>query len=177
MSSVPGGGWYAELHVFPLHPIQPKEKQLALPNKGKFTGHDRHVPCFLSGSQKEWIRLSHAILNHHPLTEKKEAMLVLHDIHIQDSNSYNYETSVLSYRVLLLNSVKKENTNNANNNNNILDNISNLCHLTNNKRAIRISPEDMVAGSNEERKRSYFEVTRAFMSKFRSTCLAERPIM
>lgn len=164
MSVVPGGGWYAEKYVFPLHPIQPsdntKKSGYYLPNNGKFTGHDRHVPSLLSGTQNEWIRIAHALLQH-PLEEDQ---LALHDMHVQDESSYEHENNVISYRAL------------SNNPKNLL--LPKLCHVTKNKRAIRISPEDVSdkLENNGQQQQSFSEFTRSFMSKWRSACLVDRPI-
>jgi len=85
-------------------------------------------------------------------------MLALHDLHIQDEGSYVYESTVISYRAL------KNDWRNLE--------VPKLCEVTEGKRAIRISPEDV----GEEVKGSFSEFARGFMSKWRANCLVDRPI-
>ena len=55
------GGWMSDNDVFPMG-ITPTEG-LILPNKGRFTGHERHVPSLLSGSAEEWKRMAKDLLD------------------------------------------------------------------------------------------------------------------
>jgi len=49
------GGWMSDMDTFPLH-IKPEEG-LRMPNGGRFTCHDAHVPALMSGSKSEWNRM------------------------------------------------------------------------------------------------------------------------
>jgi len=49
-----GGGWMTDIDTFPLN-IMP---ETTLPNQGKFTGYNWHVPSLLSGSALEWNRMT-----------------------------------------------------------------------------------------------------------------------
>lgn len=55
-----GGGWLCDYDVFPLSLTG--EKGLTLPNDGKFTAHDGPVPSLLSGSHREWDRVSRLLV-------------------------------------------------------------------------------------------------------------------
>jgi len=152
MSTIRGGGWFSEYHVFPLHPILNCTNIFSLPNKGKFSSFDRHVPSFMSGSQSEWERVAHALIDH----PEKTDLLALHDMHIRDPNSYIYENSVVLFR-------------------DVSHLPSNLCKITKNKRAVRISTEDFIQSS--QKVQPYVDVIRSFLSHWRLKCVKTKPII
>jgi len=51
-----GGGWMSDYDTMPLY-SNPAES-LTLPNNGKFTSYQQHVPALVSGSEREWDRMS-----------------------------------------------------------------------------------------------------------------------
>ncbi len=55
------GGWLCDYDTFPLN-VQ-VEDGVTLPNAGKFTSFEAHVPSLLSGSPEEWRKLTQALLN------------------------------------------------------------------------------------------------------------------
>jgi len=57
-----GGGWMSDFDTYPLH-SQPLRDGVDLPNNGKFTDYERHVPCLLSGSKAEWDRMVELLLS------------------------------------------------------------------------------------------------------------------
>lgn len=62
MAAHGNGGWMADIDLFPMG-ITPGEG-FSLPNDGRFTSSDLHVPSLLSGSPEEWRRMSTAILDY-----------------------------------------------------------------------------------------------------------------
>jgi len=51
-----GGGWMSDYDTMPLY-SNPAES-LTLPNDGKFTSYQRHVPALIVGNTSEWDRMS-----------------------------------------------------------------------------------------------------------------------
>lgn len=153
MSTITGGGWFSEYHLFPLYPNLNETNVHSLPNRGKFTSFDRHVPTFMSGNQWEWTRMAHALINH-PAQSDMHALI---DMHQQNPKSYFYENSVVLFR-------------------DVYNIPGNICEITKDKRAVRISPEDFMQISQNNK--PFVDVVRSFMSKWRSTCLSStNPIM
>merc|ERR1712176_164413 len=54
--AVVGGGWMSDYDTMPTN--FPMDEAIHLPNGGKFTSFESHVPCLLSGSEDEWNRVS-----------------------------------------------------------------------------------------------------------------------
>jgi len=76
------GGWMSDMDTFPLY-INP-DVGWVIPNRGKFTCHDGHVPALLSGSKSEWNRMAGLIMdtwNEHD--EKYTDMLVLRSVQMK----------------------------------------------------------------------------------------------
>lgn len=61
MDMVMGGGWFSDYDTFPLN-IKVKDG-FELPNGGKFTSNEQHVPSLQSASAKEWTRLTRAMIH------------------------------------------------------------------------------------------------------------------
>jgi len=61
MSSV-GGGWFSDLFVLPLFPIQNKEDFSSLPNNGEFTSYNGHIPSLFSGRKQAWDNVLHQFM-------------------------------------------------------------------------------------------------------------------
>jgi len=92
-----GGGWMSDYDVLPLN----MPPSFELPNDGQFTGYERHVPCLLSGSAKEWDRMSNLVINsfrNHP-NEFWSDMYALKEIH-DTTNSYFYREEATYLRTL-----------------------------------------------------------------------------
>ena len=64
-----GGGWMSDCDVLPTNFLI--KEGLVLPNGGKFTSFQRHVPCLLSGSQGEWMRVTNLLVDAIPRTREK----------------------------------------------------------------------------------------------------------
>jgi len=77
-----GGGWMSDYDAFPVQ-SQPFVDAAKLPNEGKFTGFNNHVPCLVSGSAPEWDRLSAFMFNSYMghTTEFWSDMYALLEIH------------------------------------------------------------------------------------------------
>jgi len=59
--AVSGGGWMSDYDVLPLS-VDLKRHGMNLPNEGKLTTYAKHAPCLVSGSAKEWNRVSSLLL-------------------------------------------------------------------------------------------------------------------
>ena len=64
-----GGGWMSDYDVLPTN--FPIEDGLVLPNGGNFTSFQAHVPCLMSGSQEEWSRVTHLLMDAFPRSIEK----------------------------------------------------------------------------------------------------------
>ena len=73
MATVEGGGWMSDYDVMPTN--FPKKDILELPNKGKFSSFQVHVPCLLSGTQDEWLRVTKLLVDAIPRTDKEFGMI------------------------------------------------------------------------------------------------------
>lgn len=60
MDMVMKGGWFSDYDTFPLN-IK-VENGFELPNGGKFTSNEQHVPSLQSASAEEWTRLTRAMI-------------------------------------------------------------------------------------------------------------------
>merc|ERR1719469_1440902 len=80
MASLDNGGWMSDYDTFPL---QIRHTLTRLPNNGRFTSNQRHVPSLISGSQPEWnrmVKLLFASYQSHTNTFWSD-MRALEDIH------------------------------------------------------------------------------------------------
>ena len=75
-----GGGWMSDYDTMPLH-SNPSES-LTLPNNGKFTSYQMHVPALIVGNKNEWERMSKNMYEFYNKHDKQfySDMLALRDI-------------------------------------------------------------------------------------------------
>ena len=84
------GGWMSDNDVFPTGITVTYGTNL--PNDGKFTDWDIHVPSLLSGSSEEWNRMTSLVLTH-AIEEVQHSkwysdMECLRDLHAEDPKLY-----------------------------------------------------------------------------------------
>jgi len=58
--SVAGGGWMCDYDTFPTN--FPTDEVKKLPNEGKFTSFESHVPSLMSGTAAEWTRVAELLV-------------------------------------------------------------------------------------------------------------------
>ena len=95
------GGWMSDFDVIPLEISASAGK--VLPNGGRFTAYDRHVPSLLSGTADEWNRMSQKVLQKGIANMRKENreriisdMFVMREIHLSSPNEY-YKQETKAY--------------------------------------------------------------------------------
>eukprot|EP00521_Asterionellopsis_glacialis_P009514 CAMPEP_0195286960 /NCGR_PEP_ID=MMETSP0707-20130614/4217_1 /TAXON_ID=33640 /ORGANISM="Asterionellopsis glacialis, Strain CCMP134" /LENGTH=561 /DNA_ID=CAMNT_0040346665 /DNA_START=186 /DNA_END=1868 /DNA_ORIENTATION=- len=95
MASHGKGGFMSDYDTFPLG----LQATHALPNDGKFTSFQRHVPALISGSAPEWERMAKAVMEmaiSHQKDDFYSDMLALNDIYNADETSYLQEELVVA---------------------------------------------------------------------------------
>lgn len=68
-----GGGWMSDYDTVPLN-MNAEDFGKELPNDGRFTTYQRHVPSLIVGNNEEWKRVSQALL-HEGVVAKNNAKL------------------------------------------------------------------------------------------------------
>ena len=68
-----GGGWMSDYDTVPLN-MNAEDFGKDLPNDGRFTTYQRHVPSLIVGNNEEWDRVSQALL-HEGVVAKNNANL------------------------------------------------------------------------------------------------------
>jgi len=77
MDLIGEGGWLCDYDTFPLN-IQ-VEDGFELPNNGKFTSYEAHVPSLLSGSAEEWRLLTQTLMDE---SERYKGDEILSDMNV-----------------------------------------------------------------------------------------------
>ena len=83
--AIAGGGWMADMDTFPTN--FPMEEGLILPNNGKFTSFQSHVPSLISAGANEWTRISKFLVEAIPISnqEFKSDMMILYDLRLREN--------------------------------------------------------------------------------------------
>ena len=58
-----GGGWMADYDTFPTNFPKSEGHMRNLPNGGKFTSFEAHVPSLMSGTADEWLRVTKLLID------------------------------------------------------------------------------------------------------------------
>lgn len=97
--SARGGGWMADFDSFPLN-IDPNMYGRTLPNEGKFTSYDGHIPHLVSGTSEEFDRMIDLLYDSFQKNSYKfwSDMLALLDIHSNNNDSFLYLSETTSPR-------------------------------------------------------------------------------
>jgi len=98
MATHGSGGWLTDYDTFPIGITT--LTGLNLPNEGKFTSYEQHVPSLMSGNGEEWNRVTNIVLER-ALKEKDSNeitiysdMLALFDLHKEDAESVLFTDDV-----------------------------------------------------------------------------------
>lgn len=99
MASHGSGGWMAEYDTFPMGITV--TTGFNLPNNGRFTAYEMHIPSLLSGTAKEWERVSQLVLGQVENEMKNPVgtvqrngysdMMALKDIHDENGESVIFQ--------------------------------------------------------------------------------------
>jgi len=106
-----GGGWMCDYDTFPTN--FPMDEMENLPNKGKFTSFENHVPSLMSGTEKEWMRVTKLLVDAIPriparVKSDMHAFLVLKDEKKHKVNFRNAMGPVFPYKNKLYAEVPRE---------------------------------------------------------------------
>jgi len=77
--AISGGGWMSDHDTFPAN--FPMNEGIDLPNGGKFTSFQAHIPALMSGSAVEWDRVSKLLIDAIPRVAEN---IVTSDMHAFD---------------------------------------------------------------------------------------------
>jgi len=93
-----GGGWMSDYDTFPTN--FPTVEGLNLPNGGKFTSFEDHIPCLLSGSANEWTRVSRLLMDavHRVEIEPKSDMHTFELIRGDENHGVDYRERTANLR-------------------------------------------------------------------------------
>jgi len=96
------GGWMVDYDVIPTG--MDITRGLDLPNDGKFTSYNYHVPALMSGNTEEWARVSHLVLDQVTKGERDPIegipnieysdMKAVKDLHKEDAKSLIFEDQI-----------------------------------------------------------------------------------
>mmetsp|Transcript_41692 Transcript_41692/g.50762 ORF Transcript_41692/g.50762 Transcript_41692/m.50762 type:complete len:337 (+) Transcript_41692:38-1048(+) len=92
-------GFMSDYDTFPLGGME-VDFGYNLPNDGKFTSYQRHVPALLSGTASEWERVAKRVLNvavEHGNDRFYSDMFALRDLYYEDPSSYIQESRLAAY--------------------------------------------------------------------------------
>lgn len=94
--SASGGGWMSDFDTYPLY-SKPGKDGWNLPNDGRFTCHERHVPCLISGSKEEWDRMVDLLISSYKRhrTEFWTDMRALLEISLDDGDNFIQQKGVM----------------------------------------------------------------------------------
>ena len=86
-----GGGWMSDIDTFPTH--FPIEEAMTLPNNGKFTSFQGHVPGLLSASADEWTRVANIMVEDIPTSKQGHPsdMMILLDLYQQGTHDIDFK--------------------------------------------------------------------------------------
>eukprot|EP00457_Paulinella_chromatophora_P008157 gb/GEZN01008186.1/.p1 GENE.gb/GEZN01008186.1/~~gb/GEZN01008186.1/.p1 ORF type:complete len:312 (-),score=14.79 gb/GEZN01008186.1/:340-1275(-) len=83
-----GGGWAADIDVVPI--ALPASIAFNLPNHGKFSIYCGFVPCLISGTAEEYLRVSHLLANLPWREHKKNRFTVKGKDHVSDMHGLSF---------------------------------------------------------------------------------------
>lgn len=89
--AVEGGGWMSDYDTFPTN--FPMEEGTVLPNEGKFTSFQAHVPALISASADEWFRVAALMIEKLPKSqvEFKSDMYILKELGDEGTNDLDFK--------------------------------------------------------------------------------------
>jgi len=92
-----GGGWMSDYDTFPTN--FPMNEGNALPNDGKFTSFQAHVPSLISATADEWAKVASLMVDTIPRSEQwlKSDMYILYDLKLE--GNHEIEFKLPSYNV------------------------------------------------------------------------------
>lgn len=129
------GGWMSDYDTYPLY-SNPYKDGFDLPNNGRFTCFQVHVPCLVSGSKSEWNRVTELLMFSYQMHSHEfwSDMLALESI--KKMGAYNPTKDVITIHDVYFKRGAKESSNAE-----ILDpySLSSRCASTKGKRAIHFS--------------------------------------
>jgi len=151
MSSQPGGGYYTESHVLPIHHVLSfHERGHQLPNEGKFTTHDGVSMSLVSGSQQEWDRITSAII-HADEENIHNDMLILRLLNQKNRNETISEDSIVNARFVL--GLKEK----------MLLEVKPLCKRLQDKKALKLTTGIHSVGFNSHR--AYYRAVKSLLNR------------
>lgn len=160
-----GGGWMSDYDTFPTN--FPLDEGHELPNEGKFTSFQAHVPSLISGTADEWGRIAKEMTEAIPNSEQwlKSDMYILKDL--KDEGDHDIDFKIPSWNVHAFIGYKGKNE---------VD-----CEMMGKGRAMHIShyaeatlrksdkyPDADVKGISDKERRA--KIARVFMKDWREQC-------
>lgn len=97
-----GGGWMSDYDTFPTN--FPLKEGKDLPNGGRFTSYQAHVPSLIAASAEEWERVGKLLVEAIPRIENDVksdmyALLTLREEQLDEKEDYNIEFLMPSWNV------------------------------------------------------------------------------
>ena len=109
MAAHGSGGWTSDYDTFPMGITV--ETGINLPNNGRFTSYQVHIPALMSGSAEEWERVSHLVLDQVAIGKEGHLsdMMALKYVHDDDPESVLFEQRVFYGYPYKVNTIDKSN--------------------------------------------------------------------
>lgn len=93
-----GGGWMCDYDTFPTN--FPMDEGKNLPNNGRFTSYESHVPSLLSGTAEEWTRVAKLLVEAVPRIEEnlKSDMHAFQTLRKEGTHNVDFREARLNLR-------------------------------------------------------------------------------